>query len=277
MKNNNARKIYFKIILYLLILIITVIVAFPFLWMILSSFKELSEFYNVPPTFLPEKFNLDNYRELFSRGQFGVYYLNSILVTSIQVVTSILIDLAAGYGFAKYQFKYRNGLFLMVLSSTMIPWVATIIPLYILVSNLKMVDTYWGLILVGMADATFIFLARNFMTSIPTPLLEAARIDGAGELTIFRKIVIPSVKPLIAVIGIQKMISSWNAFQWPLLVVNSDKYRTLPIAIAKLSSQYEDAYDLKMAAAVVAIVPVLVIYILFQKYFTEGISLSGIK
>lgn len=277
MKNNRAQKSGFPIMIYLLMLAVTVTVAFPFVWMIFSSFKELSEFYTIPPKLLPEKFILDNYAELFSRGQYGKYYLNSILITSVQVVTSLLIDLAAGYGFAKFEFKFRNGFFLMILSSTMIPWVATIIPLFILASKLDMIDTYRGLILVGMADATFIFLARNFMTSVPTPLLEAARIDGAGEFTIFRRVVLPLVKPLIAVIGIQKMISSWNAFQWPLLIVNSDKYRTLPLAIAKLSSQYEDAYDLKMAAAVVAIIPIIIIYIAFQKYFTEGISLSGIK
>ncbi len=277
MNDGRVHKICFKIVMYLLVLILTVVVVFPFLWMLLASFKDISEFYSVTPSIFPKKFIPDNYSELFSRGQFGRYYFNSFFITAIQVVTSLLIDLAAGYGFAKFQFKFRNGLFLLILSTMMIPWVATIIPLYIIVSNLHLVNTYWALILVGMADATFIFLARNFMSSIPTPLLEAARIDGAGEFKIFFKVVIPLVKPLIAVIGIQKMIASWNSFQWPLLVVNSDELKTLPIAIAQLSTKYSDAYNLKMAAAVVAILPVLVLYIIFQKYFTEGISLSGIK
>ncbi len=277
MNDGRVHKICFKIVMYLLVLILTVVVVFPFLWMLLASFKDISEFYSVTPSIFPKKFIPDNYSELFSHGQFGRYYFNSFFITAIQVVTSLLIDLAAGYGFAKFQFKFRNGLFLLILSTMMIPWVATIIPLYIIVSNLHLVNTYWALILVGMADATFIFLARNFMSSIPTPLLEAARIDGAGEFKIFFKVVIPLVKPLIAVIGIQKMIASWNSFQWPLLVVNSDELKTLPIAIAQLSTKYSDAYNLKMAAAVVAILPVLVLYIIFQKYFTEGISLSGIK
>lgn len=220
---------------------------------------------------------MGNYQELFGKGDFGLYYLNSLFVTAVQVVSNILIVLAAGYGFAKFQFKGRSLLFMLVLATTMIPWVATIIPLYILANNFNLIDTYLGLIIPGMADAFSIFLARNFMTSIPTPLMEAARIDGAGEFSIFRKVVIPSVKPLIAVIGIQKLVSSWNAFQWPLLVVNSDRYKTLPLAIARLSSQYYDAYDLKMAAACLAIIPVLILYIIFQRYFVEGISLSGIK
>ena len=189
----------------------------------------------------------------------------------------ILIVLLAGYGFAKFNFKGKNSLFLIVLSSTMIPWVATIIPLYILTNSLHLIDTYPGLLIPGMADAFSIFLARNFMSTIPTPLLEAARIDGAGELKVFFRVVIAQVKPLIAVIAIQKMISSWNAFQWPLLVVNSEELRTLPIAMAKLSSLYYDSYNLKMAAATLAIIPVLILYIAFQKYFVEGISLSGIK
>ena len=193
------------------------------------------------------------------------------------MISNILLVLLAGYGFAKFNFKGKNSLFLIVLSSTMIPWVATIIPLYILTNSLHLIDTYPGLIIPGMADAFSIFLARNFMSTIPTPLLEAARIDGAGELKVFFRVVIAQVKPLIAVIAIQKMISSWNAFQWPLLVVNSEELRTLPIAMAKLSSLYYDSYNLKMAAATLAIIPVLILYIAFQKYFVEGISLSGIK
>ena len=159
----------------------------------------------------------------------------------------------------------------------MIPWVATIIPLYILANNLHLIDTMAGLMIPGMANAFNIFLARNFMTSIPTAYIESARLEGASEKRIFASIILPSVKPLISVITIQKMIDSWNAFQWPLLCVNSERLRTIPLAIAKLSSQYYDSYNLKMAAATLAIIPVLIIYVIFQKNFVEGISLSGVK
>lgn len=266
-----------KALCYLVLLAMTVITAFPFIWMILSSFKESSEFYLLVPTLLPEKFQLNNFTELFEKWNFARYYKNSILITAFQVVANVLIVLFAGYGFAKFNFKGKNAFFLIVLSTTMIPWVATIIPLYILANSLHLINTLPGLIIPGMADAFSIFLARNFMTTIPTPLLEAARIDGAGEMKVFFRVVLAQVKPLVAVITIQKMISSWNAFQWPLLVVNSDELRTLPIAMAKLSSQYYDSYNLKMAAATLAIIPVLLLYIAFQKYFVEGISLSGIK
>ncbi len=200
-----------------------------------------------------------------------------MFTTAVQVAGNLFVVLGAGYGFAKFEFKGRNQLFMLVLACTMVPWVATIIPLYIMANTFNVVDTYTGLIIPGLVDAMSIFLARNFMTTIPTPLLEAARIDGAGEFKIFRKIVFPVVKPLIAVISIQKLVASWNAFQWPLLIINSDDLRTIPVAIAKFSTQYYDAYDIKMAAACVAIIPVLVIYIACQKYFVEGISLSGIK
>ena len=159
----------------------------------------------------------------------------------------------------------------------MIPWVATIIPLYIVATQLGWIDTYIGLIIPGAADAFSIFPARNFINGVPDTLIEAARIDGASEKRIFFRIILPAVKPLIVVITINKMVSSWNAFQWPLLVVNSDELRTLPIAIANLSSRFYDSYDLKMAAATLAIIPVLIVYIIFQKHFVEGVTLSGIK
>ncbi|MDO5416584.1 MAG: carbohydrate ABC transporter permease [Lachnospiraceae bacterium] len=266
-----------RILLYALVFSLAFIVAFPFFWMILASFKDIKEFYVLKPKLFPEKFSFANYTELVTKLNIPRYYLNSILVTTVQVLANVVIVLMAGYGFAKYQFRGKNFLFIMVLSSTMIPWVATIIPLYIMANNLHLVDTMMGLIIPGMADAFSIFLARNFISSVPTPLLEAARIDGGGETKIFLKVVIPLIKPLISVITIQKMVSSWNAFQWPLLVVNSDELRTLPLAIAKLSSQYYDAYNLKLAAATLTIIPVLIVYIVFQKYIVEGVSLSGIK
>lgn len=275
-KERRKRKIYI-VLLYIITITVAIIISFPFLWMILASFKEQSEFYLLKPTLLPKHFNFDNFKQLFGKLSIGIYYKNSIIVTVAQVITTLTIVLLAGYGFAKYSFKGKKILFLIVLSSTMIPWVATIIPLYILASNFNLVDTMGGLIIPGMADAFSIFLARNFMSAIPTPLLEAARLDGAGELKIFNKVVLPSVKPLISVIAINKIVSSWNAFQWPLLVVNSDKLRTLPLAVAKLSSQFYDAYNLKMAAAAIAVLPVLILYAFFQRYLVEGVSLTGIK
>ena len=268
MGHSKVKKICVKTFLYLLIGSLAVIVAFPFVWMIFASFKDVKEFYVLKPTLLPEKFIFTNYTELIETLNIPQYYMNSIIVTAVQVLANVVIVLMAGYGFAKYSFKGKNFLFLLILSSTMIPWVATIIPLYILANDFHLVDTMMGLIIPGMADAFSIFLARNFMSSVPTPLLEAARIDGAGESKIFLHIVIPAVKPLISVIAIQKMVSSWNAFQWPLLVVNSDELRTLPLAIAKLSSQYYDSYNLKMAAAALTIIPVLIVYAVSYTHLT---------
>ena len=277
MSADKAKRNIYKGITYVLLIGIAILVAFPFLWMILSSFKDISEFYIMPPKLMPEAFKLDNYIELFGRGDFGRYYLNSIFITVVQVFGNLFIILPAAFAFAKYDFKGKHFIFLIILGTTMVPWVATIIPLYILAGKFRLIDTYLGLIIPGLADAFSIFLARNFISSIPDALLEAARIDGAKEIKIFTNVILPSVKPLIAVISINKLISSWNAFQWPLLAVNSDELRTLPLAVAKLSSQYYDAYNLKMAAAAVTIIPVLIIYIACQKYFVEGISLSGIK
>lgn len=266
-----------KILLLLLLIGASVVVVFPFLWMIFSSFKKIDEFYFIPPKLFPKEFTLDNFKELFERGNFSVYYMNSIIVTVVQVFFNMIIVTMAGYGFAKFNFKGKKLLFMCVLATTMIPWVATIIPLYIMAYKSGTINTYFGLIFPGIVDVFSIFLARNFMESIPTALLEAARVDGAGEFKIFRTLVLPLTKPLIAVITINKFIGSWNAFQWPLLVVSDDRLRTLPLAVAKFSSQYYDAYNLKMAAAALAIIPVLLVYIAFQKYFVSGISLSGMK
>ena len=274
---NTTKKKTGHIVLFIVLCLLSVIIAFPFIWMILSSFKKSEEFYYLVPKLLPESFMLDNFKELIGKWNFLSYYKNSIIVTTFQLLTNLVIVLLSGYGFAHYNFKGKSFFFILILSSTMIPWVATIIPLYILANNLHLIDTMAGLMIPGMANAFNIFLARNFMTSIPTAYIESARLEGASEKRIFVSIILPSVKPLISVITIQKMIDSWNAFQWPLLCVNSERLRTIPLAIAKLSSQYYDSYNLKMAAATLAIIPVLIIYVIFQKNFVEGISLSGVK
>ena len=274
---SKTRRLFSKSATYILLILVAVIVGYPFLWMLLSSFKDISEFYMIPPRLFPEVWLTDNYVEIFTKWSFGTYYKNSIIVTAAQLIGNLIIVLFAGYGFAKYRFRFKTFFFMLILCTTMIPWVATIIPLYIVATNLGWINTYVGLIIPGAADAFSIFLARNFISGIPDPLIEAARIAGAGERKIFFNIVLPSVKPLIAVITINKMVSSWNAFQWPLLVVNSDELRTIPIAIANLSSRFYDSYDLKMAAATMAIIPVLILYIAFQKHFVEGVTLSGIK
>ena len=274
---NRVRKNLPLVVIYTLLVLIAIVVGYPFLWMILSSFKDISEFYMIPPKLFPQDWSVKNYTEIFTKWNFGIYYKNSIIVTAAQLIGNILIVLFAGYGFAKYRFRFKTFFFMLILSTTMIPWVATIIPLYIVATQLGWIDTYIGLIIPGAADAFSIFPARNFINGVPDTLIEAARIDGASEKRIFFRIILPAVKPLIVVITINKMVSSWNAFQWPLLVVNSDELRTLPIAIANLSSRFYDSYDLKMAAATLAIIPVLIVYIIFQKHFVEGVTLSGIK
>lgn len=266
-----------KIIVFTLLLSIGILVGFPFIWMIFSSFKQSHEFYVQKPKLLPAIFQFSNYTKLFTKFNFGRYYFNSAFVTFVQVVVNSAITLTAGYGFAKFKFKGRDFLFFMVLGTTMIPWVATIIPLYIYMSKFGLIDTYIGLMIPGLADAFSIFLARNFLKGIPDSLIESARIDGASEWKIFKTIIIPLSKPLIALVSITKLVSSWNAFQWPLLAVNSQKLQTLPLAMSRLSSQFYDSYDLKMAGAVVTVIPIIIIYVIFQDYFVEGISVTGMK
>lgn len=274
---NPKRKRIAHIFIYSCLILGSIVVAVPFIWMIFSSFKSIEEFYVMPPKILPKQFSLVNFQELFSRANFGVYYKNSLIVTVSQVILHIILVTLAGYGFSKFQFKGKKVIFTLILSTTMVPWVATIIPLFIMAYKVDAIDSYFGLIFPGIADAFNIFLARNFISTIPNSLLESARIDGAGELTIFRRIILPSVKPILAVLTITKFIGSWNSFTWPVLVINSESLRTLPIGVAKFASQYYDNYNLRMASTFCAIIPVLIVYLVFQKYFVAGISLSGIK
>ncbi|MEG1686529.1 MAG: carbohydrate ABC transporter permease [Angelakisella sp.] len=266
-----------RILFYGALVLGSIIFAYPLIFMFFGVFKKLPEFYYFPPKLLPDQFILDNFIKLFDQYKFGMYYVNSIKVAVFQVVGNLVIALTAGYGFAKFNFKFKNFLFMCLLMTTMVPWVATIIPLYIMSFKAGMVDTFAGLALIGMAGAFDIFLVRNFMSSVPDSLLESARIDGAGEFKIFFRIALPLCKPILAVLVIHKFLGSWNAFQWPLLIVDSDRLKTIPLIIATFSSQYYDAYDLKMAACAITIIPVLLIYICLQKYFVKGISFSGIK
>lgn len=172
---SKTRRLFSKSATYILLILVAVIVGYPFLWMLLSSFKDISEFYMIPPRLFPEVWLTDNYVEIFTKWSFGTYYKNSIIVTAAQLIGNLIIVLFAGYGFAKYRFRFKTFFFMLILCTTMIPWVATIIPLYIVATNLGWINTYVGLIIPGAADAFSIFLARNFISGIPDPLIEAAR------------------------------------------------------------------------------------------------------
>jgi len=255
----------------------SVIMILPFFWMVSSAFKPVGEVYQFPPSWLPKNPTLDNFQEMFRRIPFWRYFGNSLLVTSCQTIATVLLASLAGYGFAKYRFWGRDGIFMMILATMMIPFPVTIISLFLMAQKAGLTNNYAGLILVGVCSAFGVFMMRQFIVSLPDALMEAARMDGATEFRIYLQIILPLIRPALATLTIFTFMGAWNAFIWPLLIINQDSLRTLPLGIATFSSQYYDAYHLQMAASTLTIIPEITIFLLLQKQFIKGLALGSLK
>ncbi|HYI65328.1 MAG TPA: carbohydrate ABC transporter permease [Candidatus Limnocylindrales bacterium] len=264
--------------IYLPLVIGVILLVGPFIWMVLGSLKTTGELRQVPPTFLPQNPTLDNYAELFDRLSFARFFFNSAIVATAVTAGNVIFCSMLGYALAKLQFPGKRILFAVVLGTLMVPGIVTFMPLFVLVANLNLTNTHAGLILPFLVGAFGVFLMRQFIGGIPDELLDAARVDGAGEHYIFWRIVMPLCGPAIATLSILTFLGSWNSFLWPLVVANTEDMYTLPVAIALFATgQQETNIALLMAGSVVVIVPVLIIFILLQRYFTQGIAMTGIK
>jgi multiple sugar transport system permease protein len=250
----------------------------PFLWMLLGSFKPEAELQRVPPTWWPEAPSLNNYRELFDRLDFPQFFANSVIVAVAVTAGNLVFCSMVGYALAKLEFAGKRLLFALVLGMLMVPGVVTFVPLFVLVSNLGLVNTYPGLILPFLVTPLGVFLMRQFIAGLPDELIEAARIDGAGEWRIFTRVILPLCGPPLATLGILTFLHSWNNFLWPLVVAQSEDKYTLPVALALYSvGQNATRYGLLMAGAVVIIVPVIALFIALQRYFVQSVATTGIK
>jgi multiple sugar transport system permease protein len=255
-----------------------VLVVGPFVWMLLSSFKPEGEIRANPPTWWPHDPTLGNYGNLFDRLDFPTFFTNSVLVAVLTTVGNLLFCSAAGYALAKLPFAGKRLLFGVVLGTLMVPSVVTIVPLFVLSSNLGLVNTLAGLILPYLAQAFGVFLMRQFILSIPDELLEAARIDAASEWRIFWQVVLPLCRPALATLGILTFLASWNNFLWPLVAATEEETYTLPVALALYAiGQNRTEYDLLLAGAVVVVLPVLIVFVLLQRHFVRGIATTGLK
>lgn len=264
--------------IYLVLSIGLVLLVVPFLWMILGSVKTDAELRQVPPTWWPEQFTLDNYTELFQRLDFPLYFFNSAFVAIVITLGNIVFCSMLGYALAKMEFRGKRLLFALVLGMLMVPGMVLFVPQFVLVANLGLVNTYAGLILPFLAGPFGVFLMRQFMLEIPDELLDAGRIDGAGEVRIFRTIVLPLTGPALATLGILTFLGQWNSFLWPLVVAQTEDKFTLPVALALVSvGQNATRYGLLMAGALVVVTPILLLFIALQRYFVQGITMSGIK
>jgi ABC-type glycerol-3-phosphate transport system permease component len=249
----------------------------PFFWMLSTSFKETETLYEYPPQLIPAEPTLANYAHLFGVSNILRYTFNTAVVTIGVSALVIIFGSMAGYAFAKHQFPGRNFIFYALLAGLMVPFEVLIIPLFVMIVKMKMANTYAGIILPMAAGPFGVFVMRQYLMSIPDELLDAARIDGAGEFAIFWRIVMPMSKPAIAALGTLIAIGAWNAFIWPLVVTSREEMRVLTLAISILQLEYRGLYGTMMAAATVAFVPALAIFLSFQRYFVQGIALSGIK
>jgi multiple sugar transport system permease protein len=266
-----------RIILGTLLLLGGIAMIVPFVWMVSSAFKPLPEVIKVPPTLIPQNPTLDSFRTVFTRVPFSRYFLNSTIVAVVVVFSTLFTSSLAGFAFAKYDFTGCNVIFLLIVSTMMVPFHVIIIPLYIMMHRAGLVDTLLALIIPGLVSAYGIFLMRQFSQGIPDELLDAARIDGASEFRIYWQVVLPLVKPALATLGIFTFMWNWDSFLWPVIVSASDISRTLPLGLSTFWQQYASFYNLQMAASLVTVTPVLIAFLMAQKYFIQGIALTGLK
>ena len=273
------KKINIKhLFVHLILLAGVAIVVFPFMWMILTSFKTTGEAMKIPPTVFPEKFVKDAYTTIVSSAiPFLRVYSNTIIATAVTTIAQLVFCSMAGYAFARIEFPMKNFLFILILSVLMVPGQIFLLPQYQIIQKLGLLDTIPALFLPNLFSAFGTFLMRQFFMSLPKELEEAAIVDGCGRFRIFAQIMVPLVKPGLVSLSIFTIKFAWNDFMWPLIVNTSMDKMTLGPALSTLQGQYTTEYPMQMAGAVLAVLPLVVMFFIFQKQFIEGVAQSGIK
>lgn len=268
-----------RIIVYTILILGTVITLIPFIWVILTSLKPASEIIKIPPTFFPQKWTIQSYLTIFHDPNvpLGRFFMNSLFVTGMHVILILFTSSIAGYVFAKYRFWGRNATFAFILAQMMVPFQVVMIPSYLILVKLGLVDNLWGLIVPAAVDAFGIFLMRQFIESIPGELIDAARIDGASEFLIYARIILPQLGPALAALGIFTFMGTWNDYLWPLIVITTQARRTLPLLLTWYNTAHGTRYDLTMAASILVMLPVLVVYLFFQRGIVRGVAMTGFK
>ncbi|MDR7419394.1 MAG: carbohydrate ABC transporter permease [Armatimonadota bacterium] len=253
----------------------TVVVAFPFYWMFASALKPLADIYDL--RLFPAHPTLENFREVLTRTQFPRWFGNSLVVALVTTASVAFFDSLVGYTLAKLRFPGRNVIFVAILATLMIPTEMLVIPWYIMSSSNGWINTYWGIMFPGLITAFGIFLIRQFMSGVPDELLDAGRIDGVSEFGLYWRIALPQVKPAMAALCIFTFLGNWNAFLWPMIVIQTANMRTLPVGIALFSGEAGSAWNLIMASSSLAVLPVLLVFVLLQRQIIEGIVLTGLR
>ncbi|MCV4234345.1 carbohydrate ABC transporter permease [Virgibacillus sp. LDC1] len=266
------------VVLHIVLIIGACMMALPFVWMVLSSLKDLSQVFVVPPKWIPDPFIWSNYKDSLTALPFGRAYFNSFYINIIVVVSQLITCSMAAYAFAKITFPFREPLFILFLATMMVPGQVTIIPLYLIMKNIGWLDTHLAIIVPSaLLNAFGVFLLRQFFRGIPKEMEEAAIVDGANRWTIYARIMIPLIKPALSALGIFTFLGMWNNFFNPLIFLSSTDKFTVPMMLNLYRGMYATDWTLMMAGASIALIPVLIVYIIGQKYIIEGVTLSGIK
>jgi ABC-type glycerol-3-phosphate transport system permease component len=276
-KNKKSLGIFKKIIFYLVLIVGAFIMLLPFLWMVSTSFKTNSATMVLPPEFIPKEPTTENYQQVTEMFPMIRFLGNSLLVAILTTLGQIIFSSMAAYAFARIQFKGRNKLFLLYLATMMVPSQVTMIPQFILMKDFGWLNTYQALIIPGMVGVFGTFLMRQAMLSVPKELEEAAFMDGANHFMVFVNVCLPLVKPSIATLGIFTFMASWNNFLWPLIVISSRDLATLPLGLSLLQGRWGTNWSLMMAGVVISVIPILGVYLFAQKYFIQGMTMSGMK
>jgi multiple sugar transport system permease protein len=262
---------------YLLLIILGLITVLPLLYMISLALQTDAEAFAGDPVIIPSDPQWSNFARLFEAAPFGRFFVNSFIMAGAITISHLIFDPLIGYVFAKFNFPGKNIAFIALLTTLMVPFFVRMLPIYALFSNLGWIDTYRGLIVPFLMDAYGIFLMRQFIQTLPNELIEAARVDGASELRIYAQVILPQLKPALAVLALLTFVFQWNEFLWPLIATSSTEMRTMPIGLTLFNQEYFTQWNLTAAGALILFIPTAIFFVVTQKFLVEGISLSGIK
>lgn len=266
-----------QILVHGFLIIASIITATPFLWMLVTSFKTPQEIYTIPPKFIPTEITFKNYIDLFKGVNFWRPLLNTLIIVTIAPPLSILLNSMSGYAFSKFRFKGKDTLILLILATMMIPGQMTLIPAYLIVRILNMLNTYRGIIIPGLVGAGSIFFWRQFIKGIPDEIIESARIDGANELHIYFKIILPLSTPFLITSFVFAFIGAWNSFLWPLIIATDENMYTLSVAVSVIAGQYGENIGTILAGSTIVVFPILIVFLIAQRYVIRGIAMTGLK
>lgn len=266
-----------RVLLYLLLFVGAAIMLLPFAWMITTSLKTSASVLSMPPQWIPKDWQWSNYIVAWNTAPFGRYFFNSFFMSGMTTIGEVILTILAAYAFAKMKFLGRNALFTLLLGTLMIPGQMLLVPNFVTISRLGWLDSYQALIIPWLASVFAIFLLRQFFRSLPDELWDSARMDGCGRFRFLWRIMVPLAKPAIVTVAILKFIGGWNAYLWVLVMTNSELMRTVPVGLVSFSSEVGTQYELLMAASVLAILPILILYFFTQKQFIKSFARTGIK